>query len=942
MAVTGVSIRGKSYKCRVRGGSYAAYVGRIGGLAVALGVGVALFSHPGIAWAEPAGSSSSGSSSAAPDKADTPAPGNTESPTPAKPSPASSTLESSANTGSTGSTTSESPDAAEGRGGRRTHPKTPTSKLTAPSVPELTSPTSLDTWRPKPDLKARGPLGSKTSSSVTDDSALVSRSVASQKVTFAIPSLSVASSSIDGGAVARAPVADKTPTVERVAPQAPAPADPLRVFAGAVSNLVEHFLNPLAANDIPAGPADGPAAWSVLAFARREFESALAPPALADAAASLATTSQALVAETTDLQAQAVQNSLTYTAPPNLIDQVVQLGLKTARQVFGLFGIDFSGLVGTVLSSEDPPFFLTLGLTAQQTQYEISPGVVWKVWQFEPPNPTGKTVIALHGGGYILQPTLLHWIDYTQMARGTGATVIVPIYPLATTEAGSIRNVQPETADFISQQIDRYGAENVSIYADSAGVTYAMGAVRELILRGDPLPARMVLLSGAADSSLTNPDIKTIDDPIFDVNNLSFYQNDNHTFDGITDLKDPRVSPLFMETDVLKALPPTTIYVGEREILYPDNLLLYQRAVDIGAPISMVVGTGLPHDWPITNLGGTYSQSSVVRPDIYRQLGLLDQSSALAVNQATVADAQPEQRTLILSAFPAEADAVLARTTLDPNPVVVVDGHHFYLGTLGGQKVIVAMTGIGEVNATQTTETALDYFTAESGTSIDAVVFSGVAGGSGRTEIGDVAVPARWTSDGGATWHAVDSEMLAEANALDVDLMSTDSIGDPACHCGPLGRLQLVNLGREPELFVGGDGSTGDNNNGTAFPNIPLGGAVFGPQPLAAPDRSPLFVGNFFQAIVPFVLGGLLTNLTGLLGATPLAVDAVDQETAAAQQVADAHGIPFLGIRGMSDGPGDPLNLPGYPFTFFVYKQIAADNAAIVTEAFLSNRDDDA
>jgi hypothetical protein len=34
---------------------------------------------------------------------------------------------------------------------------------------------------------------------------------------------------------------------------------------------------------------------------------------------------------------------------------------------------------------------------------------------------------------------------------------------------------------------------------------------------------------------------------------------------------------------------------------------------------------------------------------------------------------------------------------------------------------------------------------------------------------------------------------------------------------------------------------------------------------------------------------------------------------------------------------GDPLNLPGYPFTFFVYRQIPADNAAIVTEAFLQN-----
>ena len=58
---------------------------------------------------------------------------------------------------------------------------------------------------------------------------------------------------------------------------------------------------------------------------------------------------------------------------------------------------------------------------------------------------------------------------------------------------------------------------------------------------------------------------------------------------------------------------------------------------------------------------------------------------------------------------------------------------------------------------------------------------------------------------------------------------------------------------------------------------------------------------------------------------------------AAAQAVADAHGVPFLGIRGISDGPGDPLHLPGFPFEFFFYKQIAADNAARVTAAFLQS-----
>jgi nucleoside phosphorylase len=296
----------------------------------------------------------------------------------------------------------------------------------------------------------------------------------------------------------------------------------------------------------------------------------------------------------------------------------------------------------------------------------------------------------------------------------------------------------------------------------------------------------------------------------------------------------------------------------------------------------------------------------------------------------------PQRRTLVLTAFPAEADAVLARTTLDPDPSVVVDGRHFYLGEMGGKKVIVAMTGIGMVNATNTAQAAFDHFTPDTGIAIGAVVFVGVAGGSGRTGIGAVAVPARWTADDGETWNPVDSGMLAAANSLTVDLRSSDSIVDPAFACGLLNSVLRIDLRREPQLFVGGDGISDDNNNGTAFPTIPLGGWVFGPQPLAAPDFSPHYTGNFVDAIGPFLAKGLIGNITGYLGTTIPPVDAVDQETAAAQHVADSYGVPFLGIRGISDGPGDPLHLPGIPFLqFFVYGQIAAGNAAIVAEAFL-------
>jgi nucleoside phosphorylase len=295
-----------------------------------------------------------------------------------------------------------------------------------------------------------------------------------------------------------------------------------------------------------------------------------------------------------------------------------------------------------------------------------------------------------------------------------------------------------------------------------------------------------------------------------------------------------------------------------------------------------------------------------------------------------------EQRTLVLSAFPAESDAVLAHTTLDRHPVVVAGRRHFYLGSIGGKKVIVAMTGIGLVNATQTTETAFARFTCASSIAVGAVVFSGVAGGAGRTSIGDVAVPARWTLDNGATFHPVNPGMLATAQTLSVTLEHVNTLGNPICLCKNAPNIRLNDLGRQPQLFVGGDGSSSDNNNGYAFPCIPNGGDVFGCQPCSAPDRSLLYTGNFFQAAWPWLKNALISNLNIASTSSP-AFEATDNETAAAQAVADAHGVPFLGIRSISDGPGDPLGLPGFPFEFFCYKQIAADNAARVTAAFMQS-----
>jgi nucleoside phosphorylase len=291
-----------------------------------------------------------------------------------------------------------------------------------------------------------------------------------------------------------------------------------------------------------------------------------------------------------------------------------------------------------------------------------------------------------------------------------------------------------------------------------------------------------------------------------------------------------------------------------------------------------------------------------------------------------------QTRTLVLSAYPGEADAVLARMTLDEEPARVVDGHHFYLGTMGGKAVVSTMTGIGLTNAANTTRKALTGFTcANGGIRIGAVLFSGVAGGAERTKVGDVAIPARWTLDDGATWRSVDPALLAAARGLTAPLMRVNTAGDPACLCTDPNLIPLVDMGREMAIYTDGDGYSSDALNGEASPCIPGGGDVFGCEPCTAPDRVVDPTGT-----VPGAIDWFLANVEGGYPAGSTKVyDAVDQETAAVQVVADEHKVPFLGFRGMSDGPGDPLNLPGFPFQFFFYRQLAANNAAIAVEAYL-------
>jgi nucleoside phosphorylase len=289
---------------------------------------------------------------------------------------------------------------------------------------------------------------------------------------------------------------------------------------------------------------------------------------------------------------------------------------------------------------------------------------------------------------------------------------------------------------------------------------------------------------------------------------------------------------------------------------------------------------------------------------------------------------------LILSAMPLELSPLVAAAQLDPARTVRIDGRVFYVGALAGTPVVMAMTRIGVVNAAQATTDAFKAF----GCPFRAVVFSGVAGSI--YDIGDVTVPAHWTLDGGRSWSAPDAAMYRVAARLSgggkVGLERSLPSGDPVCACVGPSVATPVTLPNAPVVRVGGSGYTTDPFGGYSVPCVPGGGDIAGCEPCVL-QGNPAYDSEDFANRAPqdASAGFLQATFAANSGPSDDNVVASDEETASVATVARRHHVPFLGIRAVSDGAGDPLHLPGFPAQFFVYRQLAADNAAAVTIAFL-------
>jgi len=264
---------------------------------------------------------------------------------------------------------------------------------------------------------------------------------------------------------------------------------------------------------------------------------------------------------------------------------------------------------------------------------------------------------------------------------------------------------------------------------------------------------------------------------------------------------------------------------------------------------------------------------------------------------------------IVLAAMPSELAPLVDAAEIEDT--VEVDGRPYYVGRLDGVRVVLGLTLIGMVNAETHAESVLAAFEAA------ALLMSGVAGSHHR--IADVVIPTGWVERDKKRLWRTNRALVALAGRAAATLA-------PLERCTPVPpadpNAPLVCMPHEPTVVFEDRGESGDDFGGSALNCVPGGGDIFGCE---------LPISSAAGALVD---GGLAAGASAQ--AAEDYPDAIDMESAAVCRVAAAHRVPFLVMRAVSDGAGDPLGDRGFPAQFFDYYRLAARNAAAVTRAIVA------
>ena len=186
-------------------------------------------------------------------------------------------------------------------------------------------------------------------------------------------------------------------------------------------------------------------------------------------------------------------------------------------------------------------------------------------------------ILYLHGGAYVAEMSQKHWEFIQAIVQDTGATVILPDYPL--TPKYHYQDVFHMIVPVYTQLLQKTDSQNIIILGDSAGGGMALALCEYLQEKQIMEPRKAILISPWLEVSLENPAIDSVqkDDKKLNKESLKIaglaYAGGNQE-----NLKNYLVSPLYGNVEKLNNI---VIYTGTYDILNPDVKELVKKNANI-------------------------------------------------------------------------------------------------------------------------------------------------------------------------------------------------------------------------------------------------------------------------------------------------------------------------------------------------------------------------
>ena len=204
-----------------------------------------------------------------------------------------------------------------------------------------------------------------------------------------------------------------------------------------------------------------------------------------------------------------------------------------------------------------------------------------------------QTVFYFHGGAYINQPNAQQTTMAARTAKETGAEVVLMVYPKE--PVSNCEDAYAVCIAYYQNYIKANDCGKIVFMGDSAGGGLALGLAQVLRDMKLTCPSELVLISPWVDVTMSHEEMPLYvkDDPMLGIDGLR--RMGEVWADGLP-MTDPRVSPIYGD---LSGLGRVTLTAGTWEVLFPDEMLLYEKFKDAGTDCDLIVGQRMIHCYPI-------------------------------------------------------------------------------------------------------------------------------------------------------------------------------------------------------------------------------------------------------------------------------------------------------------------------------------------------------